>query len=146
MNLDRYFKLFGRECRLFICDNYQQRSVCSLRMETKAGSYSVLLQMYPEGSSLESHTDLDGSNKVLWFLLKKAKVGGQTIVDGPHRSFLFGRVITFDGGHCSHEVTKVERGSRISLIFQHSVWRPSVGFRSSLVRAGRLRTFLERMK
>jgi hypothetical protein len=30
----------------------------------------------------------------------------------------------FDGGRFSHEVTKVERGSRISLIFQHTVWRP----------------------
>jgi hypothetical protein len=125
MNIDRHFRLFGREClHLMIYENYQGRQVWSLGIETKAGTYSVLLQKYPQGSSLESHVDLDGSNKVLWFLLKKAKSGGLTIVDGPHRSFLFGRVMIFDGGRFSHEVTKVERGSRISLIFQHTVWRP----------------------
>lgn len=123
MSINQYFRLFGHEWHLVVGD-YQLRKVFSLGVETKAGTYAVLLQKYPEGSSLDSHTDLDGSNKVLWFLLKKARKGGKTVVDGPHRSFLFGRVMTFDGGHCSHEVTKVESGSRISLIFQRSVWRP----------------------
>lgn len=124
MKIDRYFKLLGRECHLVAHDNYGGRKVFSFGVETASGTYAVLLQKYPEGSSLESHTDLDGSNKVLWFLLKKAKKGGLTIVDGPHKSYLFGRMMTFDGGHCSHEVTKVESGSRITLIFQRSVWRP----------------------
>ena len=124
MKIDRHFALFGYACHLSINNDYGSRKVSGFRIETKSGTYGVLLQKYPEGSFLANHTDLDGSNKVFWLLLKKAKVGGRTIVDGPHKSFLFGRAMTFDGGHCPHEVTKVESGSRISLILQHSVWRP----------------------
>lgn len=81
---------------------------------------AVLLQYYRTGFELKSHTDCDGSNRVVWFLLKKSRKGGDLLVDGPVKTKLFGRMKTFDGAVSSHCVTKIEKGTRISLIFQSS--------------------------
>lgn len=80
--------------------------------------YSILLQHYPEGTDLRRHRDLDGHNRIVWVLLKAARAGGETKVYGDHKSYLGGRVMSFDGGTTDHEVTKVAKGSRTSLIFQ----------------------------
>ncbi|HXA11602.1 MAG TPA: hypothetical protein VNW93_05350 [Mycobacterium sp.] len=95
------------------------RAYLSVGVGTGTDSYSALLQLYRTGGDLPAHTDCEGSNRIVWFLLWRATEGGDLVVDGPVRPYLGGRIKTFDGGTTFHSVTRITRGRRVSLILQH---------------------------
>lgn len=82
--------------------------------------YGVLFQHYREGYDFEEHTDGPQSNKVLTLVLNKPRRGGEFYGQNVRR-WLRGRVLSFDGA-LPHGVTRIERGSRSVLMFQHGCW------------------------
>ena len=124
---DWEFPFFGRIGNIIFASKFDSRTKPSrwvlsvgLRQYNVLDDRSILLQYYREGFELKRHTDLDASNKVVWFLLKKSKSGGELVVEGPIKSYFFNRIKVFDGGKQYHAVEKITCGSRISLIFQHA--------------------------
>ena len=123
----RYFQcmlvLFGHPVHLNFASINEvkrgRRNYGSISVEVKGGLRSVLYQHYHQGYTFDRHTDLKGSNRVVWVLLQKAQEGGDLYVDGPCRHYFAGRVKTFDGGRSPHGVTKLVKGSRRVLMFQH---------------------------
>jgi hypothetical protein len=94
------------------------RWVLSLGWTTKRSTYAMMLQRYAEGFELPPHTDGPDFNPVLLFELRRPRAGGVFSVAGPARSWLGGRVWRFDGGLDKHGFTKIEKGERVTLLFQ----------------------------
>ena len=96
------------------------RWILSLAVGKNGYKRALQIQYYRTGFQLNCHLDCDGHNNIVWFLLKKAKKGGELYVDGPVKTNLFGRMKRFDGARTPHGVTKVEDGTRLIVIFQHN--------------------------
>lgn len=106
--------------RFFDGKTIPSRWILSLGIGDSVYKRAILLQYYRTGFQLKCHTDCDGHNNIVWFLLKKSKKGGDLYVDGKVKTNLFGRMKRFDGATTPHGVTKLEEGTRLSLIFQHN--------------------------
>jgi hypothetical protein len=94
------------------------RKVIQAGLRIRRADLALLYQRYEPGYSLYSHIDGPKHNHVLWLLLRRPKAGGELVIDGPHRSYLRGRIKLFDGGQQIHEVTRVEGSHRSILMFQ----------------------------
>ncbi len=115
--------MFGYPFRVEYDPQYDQkgrRLVALVSLETKTRQYSILFQRHLTGFKLEPHLDGAKSNKALWVGLWRAKQGGDLVVHGEEKRFLWGRVRLFDGAQTLHEVTEVEQGTRATLLFQVS--------------------------
>lgn len=77
--------------------------------------FAIQLQYHPEGFHLKPHVDGYASQKNLWILLKPAQEGGELRVEGPVKSWLWGRVRYYNGSDL-HWLTKIKKGSRLLLI------------------------------
>lgn len=115
-------KLFGKAFEFHWHGNDKRRqgsrAFLSIGWEKGNDHYGVLLQHYREGFDFAKHTDGPKSNKCITLLLHKPKKGGEFFCEGPVRVWA-GRVIAFNGAD-KHGVSKVERGSRTILMFQHA--------------------------
>jgi hypothetical protein len=97
------------------------RAYVSLGWDRGGDHYGVLFQHYRQGFCFDAHTDGPASNHVLTLVLHRPKVGGEFFGKDVRRWF-GGRVLAFDGAE-EHGVTRIERGSRSVLMFQHGRWR-----------------------
>jgi hypothetical protein len=96
-----------------------KRKVIQVGLRLRRRDLALLYQRYEPGYSLYSHIDGPKHNHVLWLLLRRPKAGGELVIDGPHRSYLRGRIKLFDGGQQVHEVTSVQGSHRSVLMFQY---------------------------
>lgn len=76
---------------------------------------ALQLHIQPSGFSLHPHVDGYRTQMNLWILLWPARAGGRLLVDGPVRSWLWGRIKLFDGA-CEHYLTEVLGGPRVLLM------------------------------
>ncbi len=104
-----------------------ERRAWSLGWNARTTHYSILLQRY-EAMEFPLHTDLDPKrgehNNALIVVLRRARRGGEFMVNGPHQRWLGGRVWRLDAGQVEHGFSRIERGSRWSLMFQRA-WSDS---------------------
>lgn len=94
-----------------------QRWVIGAGWTFKACYRGVMLQVYGRGFELHPHTDGPDENRVWLVELRRARAGGVFSCAGG-RSWLNGRVWRFDGGRQEHGFSRIERGARVTLLYQ----------------------------
>ncbi|AXQ68860.1 hypothetical protein HOU00_gp265 [Caulobacter phage CcrPW] len=124
----RVFRYMGREdgnpMRIVYSRNFgpslngETRFTLVLGIDTKLFSYSLMINRYSERYVLNPHTDGIDHNEILLLELIRARAGGVFSAGAGARSWLKGRIWRLDGGQVEHGFTKIEKGSRLTLIFQ----------------------------
>jgi hypothetical protein len=95
-----------------------ERKVIMVGVRLRRFNVGLLYQRYRPGYELHKHIDGPQDNHILWLLLRRSKAGGELEIEGDHRSFLGGRVKTFNGGRQIHGFTRVEGSDRVVLMLQ----------------------------
>ena len=95
----------------------ESRFVLSLGFYSKRALYSLMINRYSRGYELNQHTDGVERNDLLLLELWRAQRGGVFTAAGG-RSWWGGRIWRLDAGAVEHGFSKIEEGSRLTVIFQ----------------------------
>lgn len=98
--------------------NGESRFVVSLGFYTKRALYSLMINRYSQGYELNQHTDGVERNDLLLLEVWRAKRGGVFSAGDGSRSWLGGRLWRLDAGAIEHGFSKIEEGSRLTVILQ----------------------------
>lgn len=80
--------------------------------------YSLMINRYSRGYELNQHTDGVERNDLLLLEVWRAKRGGVFSAGDGSRSWLSGRLWRLDAGATEHGFSKIEEGSRLTVILQ----------------------------